>query len=85
MKYPLVLVHWVDSASPGGTWVHPEAIGPRGVVDILTSGFQVRKTQTEITIAQSIHNQDKQPDIDMMWGSPITIPRAAVTKVRRLK
>ena len=84
MKYPLVEVFWVDSASPADGWVNPNDVGLCGVAHIKTSGFQVRKTTTEITIAQSIHDQDKQPDVSMAWGHLITIPRVAVTKVRRL-
>ena len=85
MKYPLVLVHWVDSASPSGTWVRPDAIGARGVMDILTSGFQVRKTRDEITIAHSVNDEESQPDMSTNWGGVLTIPRSAVKKVRRLK
>ena len=86
MTYPLVEVFWVDSASPSSAWVRPEFIekGNHGVMDIRTAGLQVRKTATEITIAQSVHDEAKQPELWMTWGNPITIPLCAVTKVRRL-
>ena len=86
MRYPLVEVFWVDSASPArGTWMDPSAVGTRGVMDIRTAGFQVRKTASEITIAHSINDEARQPDMSACWGGVITIPRVAVRRVRRLK
>ena len=84
-RYPLVLVHWVDSASPAGMWVDPEVIGPRGVMDMMTAGFQVRRTRDEITIVHSVNDATRQPDMNMNWGGTITIPLCAVRKVRRLR
>ena len=74
--YP-VEVHWIDSCGHPGWRGEDEPSGDQ-VSRCMSTGYLLVKSQTEITLAQSLGDNSST-------ASWITIPLVAVKRVRRLK
>lgn len=78
-KWPmrvLVEVHWMDSASRA-RWGEKEDYLQLVPVPCRTAGYLLKKNATEVVIVQS---QCEEGEVN----AGMTIPRACVTKIRRL-
>lgn len=73
-QWPLVEVHWVDSAFTAG-WRR----APAQLSNCRTTGYLVHKNKRFINIAM---NSDAP---DETYGEVMAIPRSCVKKIRRLK
>lgn len=73
---PMLYVEWIDSAMSLG-WSHD---GPP-ITAIRSIGWLVARTDDAITLATS-----QATDLDSaQWGNLTTIPRACITRTRRVK
>ncbi len=83
IKYPMVCVHWLDSASrdPSG-WTRVDQLTPvkDEILDCLTVGFLIGKSKGSIRVALNISDDD-HPLIAL---DMIVIPRCSVVKMEYL-
>jgi hypothetical protein len=75
-KTKKVLVEWVDSYATRG-WTHKSAFTDVETGNIVSIGFLVRESASEITITSSVSTNGNVMD-------PLTIPKCAITKRRTL-
>lgn len=67
-----VTIHWIDSAGPQRYWNHPEDMD-MSCTKIVSRGFAVKETKTELTITTSISDSG-------CYGGTLSIPKFAITK-----
>lgn len=71
-----VLIEWIDSCGVIGEWEHREGLEPLEPVRCISVGFPVGQTDDYDTLAMTISDE-------FVLGR-LTIPRAAIVKVRKL-
>jgi hypothetical protein len=79
IRFPIVVVEWVDSTSFGGWRHHDEAmeiIATPDRLNITSVGYLFHECEHHVTLVQSSgHSQ---------VGEGITIPRSAITSMKRI-
>lgn len=77
MTPKLVEVEWVDSAFNHG-WDHIKVKTRSKIATCRTAGYLLKRDKTEVTVAQSLGDEDQAAEA-------ISIPTIAITKFRFLK
>lgn len=80
IPYPLVEVIWDDAASNSASWVDVDDVAKPEQVN--TTGFLVKETDTYITVAGSVSNDEE--NIKNV-GSTMTIPKGMIVSRREVK
>lgn len=73
-KYPLKLIEWHDAHNGNHDWFDPEAL-PEEIpkFTIQTLGFEVKRTDSQVTLAMSAASNGDLCDL-------FTIPRAVIVR-----
>ena len=74
----MVIVEWEDSAFAQG-WMSRDSVKTHSVSIIVSVGLLVAENDKQITIMQSDSVNTEQ------YGDGMTIPKSAITRIRRLK
>lgn len=83
LKYPLLLVEWVDSTRLGSEWTHLEHIQEPHPHRCISTGYLIKENRHAIIIAPHIGDAD-DPSNHASYGT-MMIPKVAITRRRRLK
>lgn len=75
--YPVVLVQWVDSASPRSGWGALSSHIYHGVTMCTSVGFLVHESETDITIASSVARCEIDEE-DPAVNDSMSIPLIAI-------
>lgn len=81
-EFELVLVKWVDSAQPYGHWCHLDDLPALEVVDCLTVGWLVSKSDDVLMLAQNLGDVNTE---NAQASGLIRIPRTCVRDVEVLR
>jgi hypothetical protein len=79
----LLLVEWVDSAQPISGWRHLSDLPKIEIIECVSVGWQVGKTDSVIMLAPNIG--DIESGDNAQASGFIRIPTAAVTRIAELK
>jgi hypothetical protein len=81
-KCPLVLVEWLDSRQPSGTWQRLADFEPAPVVQCVSVGFLVQDTDSQIALAPNMGDVGSVEYIQM--SGVVYIPRSCITAIHNL-
>lgn len=59
MKYPLKLIEWHDAYIDKSFWFDADQLSPPESLIVQSMGFEVNRTETHVTLAQSVNSNSR--------------------------